>query len=50
MFMQDPYFNQCILCNVTACKFHSGENVCGLGKILVANRDNKTTCASFEKK
>lgn len=49
--MEDPYFNQCILCTVKSCKFYSEENKCGLGKILVSTENNQSTkCASYEKK
>lgn len=48
--MQEPYFNQCILCTVKSCKFHSHEDKCNLGKILVSSNNKGTNCASYIKK
>lgn len=48
--MEDPYFNQCILCTVKSCQFHSHENKCQLGKILVSSSNKGTNCASYVKK
>ncbi len=47
--MDEIYYNQCIACTVTNCKFHNKENYCTLGKIVVSNDKNGTNCASYKK-
>ncbi len=49
--MNDIYFNQCILCTVENCMYHSKDNYCNLGKIEVKNqKKNTANCASFKEK
>ncbi len=47
--MKETYFNQCILCAVSSCKFHGPENKCHLGKIFVTANKEQTHCASYQK-
>ncbi len=51
---KDPYFNQCILCQVKECIYQNAkDNRCNLSKILVGNNDTsdkETFCKSYEKR
>ncbi len=53
---KDPYFNQCIDCNVADCTYHNAsDNRCTLAKILVGTKNNNkdksaTICESYEKR
>jgi len=48
---ENEYFNQRIGCNVKECKYHSPEDHCTLGKIVVSGEREKqaTFCDSFQK-